>query len=69
MSLMYCGMPSLPLLRIVVIFRYNGGFSFVKLEFDSYRRATLTKNCINLSEQGCISLSERYRICAIHTVL
>ena len=60
MSLMYCGMPSLSLLKIVVIFRYNEGSSFVKLEFDFYRRGTLAKNFINLSEQDCISLSERY---------
>lgn len=34
MSLMYCGMPSLSLLKIVAIFRYNEGSYFVKLEFD-----------------------------------
>ena len=61
MSLMYCGMPSLSLLKIVVIFWYNEGSSFVKLQFDFYRRDTLAKNCINLSEQECINLSERYR--------
>jgi len=32
MSLMYLGMPSLSLLKIVVIFRYNEGSFFVKSE-------------------------------------
>jgi len=30
MSLMYLGMPSLFLIKVVVIFRYNEGLSFVK---------------------------------------
>jgi len=67
MSLMYCGMPSLYLLEIVVIFRYNEGSSFVKHEFDFYSRGTLTINCINLSEQGCINLSERYSLLTVST--
>ena len=40
----------IPCFRIVVIFRYNEGSSFVNLKFDFYRRVTLVEDCINLSE-------------------
>lgn len=52
----------IPCFRIVAIFRYNGGSSFVKLKFDRYRRETITKDWVNLSEQSGVNLSERYRL-------
>jgi hypothetical protein len=36
------------------------GFSFCKAGIYSYRRDNPDKPCVNLSEQSCISLSERY---------
>ena len=51
MSLMYFGMPSLFLLKVVVIFRYNEGFLFVKRSLDFYGQGALEKNCPHLTQQ------------------
>ena len=50
----------IPSNEIVVIFRYNEGFSFVKPKLNCYRRAAFTKHGINLAEQGGVNLAERY---------
>ena len=51
----------IPSNEIVVIFRYNEGFSFVKPKLNFYRWAAFAKHGINLAEQGGFNLAERYR--------
>ncbi len=50
----------IPSNEIVVIFRYNEGFSFVKPKLNFYRWAAFAKHGINLAEQGGLNLAERY---------
>ena len=51
----------IPSNEIVVIFRYNEGFSFVKPKLNCDRWAAFAKHGINLAEQGGFNLAERYR--------
>jgi hypothetical protein len=52
--------PRCSFLRFWRSFGYNEGFYFVKLEIGLLEGGSLVRNCINLSDQQCINLSERY---------